>query len=132
MISHLEVYAGLWIALLLQGVDRFPRQEGVARMQAALERYQQIQRDDPWVAEFLPEFKPGLMGAEDAFKSAVSWGHSAGFCREDLETDEVVIEIDEDLYRNALNHHGTNGPDFHRAMLRFAQAFAQGLDTIWG
>lgn len=122
MISYHDVYGGLWVALMLLGVDRFPRDEGVARMLAALSKYSDIIRDDAWAEEFLPKFEPALLGAEDAFKSALAWGHTAGLCRP--EDDVVVIEIEEDLYRHALSHHGQ---DFHRAMLKFAQAFGGDL-----
>lgn len=124
MISYHDVYAGLWVALTLLGVERFPRDEGVARMLAALSRYSDIIRDDAWAAEFLPKFEPALLGAEDAFKSALAWGYSIGFCRPD--EGEVVIEIEEDQYHHALSHHGQ---DFHRAMLKFAQAFGKDLIT---
>ena len=131
MVSYHEVYAGLWIALLVLGVERFPREYGEARMLSALTRYKQLRGMDPWVAEWLPELEDTLAGAEDAFKSALAWGHTAGFCREDIVAGEVLIEIEEDLYRNALSHFGPEGPDFHRVMLEFAKAFSGGLKTIW-
>lgn len=131
MITYHEVYGGLWVALSLLGVQRFPRQYGVARMQAALSRYADIREKDSWMASILPGFEPGLAGAEDAYKSAVAWGYTAGFCWENEKTDEVVIEIEEDLYRRSLSHDGVSGPDFHRAMLEFAKAFAKDLRTMW-
>lgn len=101
-------------------------------MQFAISRYNQLQRTNRWAKDNLPELIPSIQGSADAFKSALAWGHTSGFCRVDEQTGEVVIEMEQDLYQRSLNHFGEDTADFHGAMLAMGQAFAKGLPTAWG